>query len=692
MSTDGRLDRLLRLFGVPCAALLALAGQLLLSRRGLGLYGGLLPGAGLYAAAAALLVATLARLRGGSPDGPARNGTEAAAAGPIRTLPAGLEWTLVALIVCGGLYLRLCHIDLIPPGLNNDEAINALEVRDIAAGRPFASLTDRGLNRETMFHYLAVFAYRSPGLGLNLLRAMPAVFGLESRLVNDPLMDLVFPLRSVAIGAGALTILALYLFARRHFGMPVALLASLFLAVSPWHLLYSRVGLRAILAPLFAVAAAGLFLTALETGRLRHHLAWGAVAGLGLWTYTSFRAIPLAFGAFLLLRRFVDRRVTGARRPSPRPLLAGAAVATLFLVLLMAWSPVGPDGKPGGFVHRALGFAERGLYATVVTPESSRALNLLSSLTLVNYFPERYAVIQSPRFISDGVSSVYGLVGCEPETIVVAALATLGILCAGWGVLSGVAGRATRSGAAVALAFLCHLSVILTVGLAGPSLTRLIVTLPWICLFAAMFAARLFAAVAAIRRPFTAWAGAAALAGLVALACADGYGRCFLRAGRSAQAMQHFGAAQTIMGMFVRGAVPPDRLTYVLHTLRVDTLRYLMGDRTATHLVSDPRHLDLDSVIRGPRSATFIVENARPFAEALRYLITRYPQGDMTQVADARVDPEAIIFYTFTLWKDESGQPISPPGSPAAPALEWGAPPPGTPPPAAPGSVPPGAR
>ncbi|MBI4168953.1 MAG: hypothetical protein HY510_03350, partial [Acidobacteria bacterium] len=414
---------------------------------------------------------------------------------------------------------------------------------------------------------------------------------------------------------------------------------------------------------LFAVAACGFFLKALETGRWRDHLAWGAALGLGFWTYTAFRAIPLAFGTFLLLRRFFDREGAAGRR-APRQLLAGAAGAALCLALLMAWSPVGPDGKDGGVVHRALGFVERGAYATVVTPQASRVLNLLFSLTLINYFPARYAVIQSPTFISDGVSPVYGLAGCEPETIVVAALATLGLLYAGWRALSKAEGRAARRRhTAGTLVLLCYLAVILTVGLAGPSLTRLLVNLPWICLFAALFTSRLFAAVAAIRRPLTAWAGAAAIAGIVSLACADGYGRHFLRAGRSDQAMQHFGPTQTIMGMFVRSEVPPDRLTYVLHTLRVDALKYLIGDRPALHLVTDPRHLDLDSIIRMPRTVTFIVENARPFAEALRYLITRYPQGDMTQIADARFDPDTIIFYTFTLWKDASGQPMSPPGA-----------------------------
>jgi hypothetical protein len=39
----------------------------------------------------------------------------------------------------------------------------------------------------------------------------------------------------------------------------------------------------------------------------------------------------------------------------------------------------------------------------------------------------------------------------------------------------------------------------------------------------------------------------------------------------------------------------------------------------------------------------------------------------MTQIADARFDPDRIIFYTFTLWKDASGQPFMPPDLPPLP-------------------------
>ena len=126
--------------------------------------------------------------------------------------------------------------------------------------------------------------------------------------------------------------------------------------------------------------------------------------------------------------------------------------------------------------------------------------------------------------------------------------------------------------------------------------------------------------------------------------------------------MQNFGPTQTIMGMFVR-TLPPDQMIYVLHTLRIDTLKYLIGDRPNVHLVSDPSILDLDGVIKGPKTATFVIEFARPFAEAMRYLIMRYPLGDASQVADSRFDPDKVIFYTFTLWKDDKGQAIPPPGA-----------------------------
>jgi len=658
-TVESRIDAALRVLAAPLAAVLALAGQYVVSLNR-GLKGSLLPGGVLLALAILVFVAGLARRRR---EPGADAGQTPFEGGPgARRPPANLEWALVALVLLGGLYVRIYRIDLVPWGLNNDEAINALEIQDISARSGWntvlaaRSLTTRGLNRETMFHYLGAFSFKFAGIELNLLRAMPAVFGLSPRLIQDPLMDMVLPLRAVAIAAGALTLLALYLFARDRFGWLVALLATAFLAFSPWHILYSRVGERAVLAPLFAIATVGFFLKALDSGRMRDHAAWGVAMGLGFWSYTSFRAIPIAMVAFVLLRRPLGWAPEGSGDPwARRAALAAVGIAAGLLAVQMLASPVG-----------VFGYLTRGAYATLVTPKANYVLNVVCSLGLAHFIPGRYAVIQSEAFISDGMSTTYGLIGLAPETTVVAALSALGLAYAAWRALR-------RRDAACGLLVLCVLALVATVGVAGPSLTRMLGNAPWLCLFAALFVFRMAADLAAIRPPITAWAAGLLIVPLVAWSGAQGFSNYFLRAGKSEQAMQNFGAAQTIMGMFVR-ALPPDRLVYVLHTLRVDSLRYLIGDRPGVYLISDPSTIDLDGVIKSPRSAIFVIEFARPFAEAMRYLIMRYPLGDATQIADARLDPDKIIFYTFTLWKDENGQAIPPPD-----AFAPGAPPPGPP-------------
>jgi hypothetical protein len=301
-------------------------------------------------------------------------------------------------------------------------------------------------------------------------------------------------------------------------------------------------------------------------------------------------------------------------------------------------------------------FLFRGAYATT-PPQSRYGANLVHAVTMLNYYPESYAVIQNDAFISDGVSATFGEIGLEPDTLILAALATLGLLCVAW--------QALRRPAS-AIVLLCLLAVWLTVGWMGPSLTRLLINLPWLCLCAALFVTRACDGLAALRPPRTAWAAAIVLPVVAAIGCAEGFSNYFLLAGKSERAMQHFGATQTIMGMFVR-ALPPDQSVVVLHTLRVDTLKYLIGDRPNVQLLTDTTKVSLESVVSSPRTTTFVIEYARPFAEPVRALIMRFPQGDMSQVADARFDPDKPIFFSFTLWKDAAGQIMPAPGSVGTP-------------------------
>lgn len=669
-SNRNAIGRMVNGSGAPVAAALAIAGQFFLANKSGDPWTSLIPGVGLYGLAVAVLLSALligrrAGERAGSPEGLAAK------------LNPGLEWGMVAGVLVIGLFLRVHAIDVIPRGLNNDEAINAIEATDIVAGKPFSTVTERGLHRETMFHYLAAFSYQHPQIALTLVRAMPAVFGLQARLINDPLIDEVFPLRAVSIAVAILTLLALYLFARRWFGWHVALLATLFLAFSPWHLLYSRVGLRSILAPLFAVVATALFLRARESGRLVDHLLWSVVVGLGLWSYTSFRSVPLALAIFFLITLPVGRRKRSDGQPSwsIRLLLIGGMVAGLLLCMIWLFSSL----TIGDFLLR-------GAYATL-PPRASWGANLLHACTMMNYFPSNYAVIQSDAFISDGVSTTFGAIGLEPEAIVTAALATLGLLYAGW--------RGLRRGGerACALPVLGVLALLFTAGWTGPSLTRMLLIVPWFCLFAALFAWRVYADIAVLKRPITIWVGGAAVAGMVILACVQGYSNYFLQAGRSKYAMENFGPTQTIMGMFVR-TLPQDQPVYVLHTRMVDSLRFLTRDRDNVHLIADPSRVNLAEIAEQPGTISFVIEHARVFAEPMKYLVNRFNLLQSTaSFADGRF-PDAVcieagpdasstlggpcasdaecgaggscqertVFWRSTLWKDASGRPIPPPG------------------------------
>ena len=723
-STPGGIERLLAAGGLPIAAGLAFGGQFLVSLRGTNAWASLAPGVALYLVAA--VVALLALRARGAPradaspvtpipaadgaaggadvgSGDAGSAVVSSAAAPGATeerwLSGQAGWILLAIIVAVGAYLRLDRIDTVPIGLNNDEAINAIEAKEIVAGKPFRTVTERGLNRETMFHRLAALSFEHPGVVLNFLRAMPGAFGLEPKFINDRLQDEILPLRAVSIVVGTITLALLGVIGSAWFGKRVGLLAAFFLAVSPWHLLYSRVGLRTILAPPFALLAAWLFLRAWRSGKWGDGILWGVATGLGFWTYTSFRVVPIAIVVFVGLAFLGGRRrgaVPAKRRGAAeepvtegavdrRPLWAGAGLAALMLLGIILFSGLG-----------FMGFLARGAYATT-PPKTEWMTNLFHSVTMLNYEPARYAVIQDDTFISDGVSAVYPLIGLEPDTLLLAAFATLGIL------LAAVVGFGRRAAAGTTGAFgggverdaarllvLTLLAGWLTVGWLGPSLTRMLVLLPFLVLAGALLAGRVWESLAGFWRPVSTWAAAAVIVAVSGLALAQGYSNLFILAARSERAMQHFGSTQTIMGMFVR-TLPPEEDVVVLHTLRVDTLRYLIGDRPHVQLLTDTTKVSLESVIAGPRNVTFVIEYARPFAEPLRGLMMRFPTGDMTQVADARIDPDRIIFFTFTIYKDASGNVVPAPDSGVPPGsvspgqgMTPGAP--GPPPPTTPGT------
>ncbi len=171
-------------------------------------------------------------------------------------------------------FFRLYHIDRLPPGVWYDPAWYGVDALEILAGKlPIFLPTNFG--REVLFSYITA-------LTVWLFGAVPLSIHIASAIV------------------GILTIPAIYWVAKELFaeeegvlGDYGALLAAFVLAVSYWHLSWSRFGVRAILLPLFSCLAFYYLLRAFRTELRWNYVLTGVLLGLSAYTYQAARIMPL---------------------------------------------------------------------------------------------------------------------------------------------------------------------------------------------------------------------------------------------------------------------------------------------------------------------------------------------------------------------------------------------------------------
>ncbi|MEK7537327.1 MAG: glycosyltransferase family 39 protein [Patescibacteria group bacterium] len=173
---------------------------------------------------------------------------------------------LIAILVIAFVF-RFQDIQLIPPGLYPDEAINgnnaliALETGDYKVFYP------ENNGRE--------------GLFINIQALFLKLFGAEP-----------WVLRSVSATLGFLTVLGLYLLVRLLFNWQIASIASFYLAVSFWHVVFSRIGFRAIMVPFLMVWGFYFLWQGLKDFKFKSFALSGLIFGLGFHTYIAFRFVP----------------------------------------------------------------------------------------------------------------------------------------------------------------------------------------------------------------------------------------------------------------------------------------------------------------------------------------------------------------------------------------------------------------
>ncbi len=216
------------------------------------------------------------------------------------------------------------------------------------------------------------------------------------------------------------------------------------------------------------------------------------------------------------------------------------------------------------------------------------------------------------------------------------------------------------------MVLLCFGVTVGTVGLAGPSLTRLIGNLPLLCLAGGLFLERMGRA---IGRRFSPAAGRAAVALCLAVAAALCVEQYFLRAGRSRKAMFYYAAPQTLMGLYAASRTPDHPVT-VLYSEEPETLQFLTyARRRWVALERDPSRLDLGALRRAPVAREFVIENHPRFAGLLRGLETTFPGAEVRSLTDARrpSEPKVATILSIPPGTPPSGE-ASPPGTGPTPS------------------------
>lgn len=178
--------------------------------------------------------------------------------------------------------------------------------------RPVFLATNFG--REALFSYLVAACFAVLGSGALAIHVTSAIVGI----LTIPAVYLVAE-EMLSAEEGVLA----------QFG---GLLAALTVAISYWHLNWSRYGVRAILVPLFAATTLCLLWRGLRTGSRWAFAACGFSLGLSMYTYQAARVIPL-----LVLLGFVY--VICSRKSFSRNDLVNLVL--IFTVALIVFAPLG---------------------------------------------------------------------------------------------------------------------------------------------------------------------------------------------------------------------------------------------------------------------------------------------------------------------------------------------------------------
>lgn len=231
-----------------------------------------------------------------------------------RTRGQWIEVGIVLAILLLALALRLPHLEQIPPEVHGDEAACGLEARQILAGR--------------VPNLFTVGWYHIPYMSFAISAASMSIFG-----------NTLYGFRMASVIQGTLSILLLYLLARRLFTVRVATLAAFLLAVSHWSIHFSRSGINYMQAQFATLLVLYFVVRAVQERRAIDWLLAGYSAGLCCNVYYAARLAPALAALYLLHRMLRERGFLRVHWPGMAACVLGTVVFLAPMGIVFAKTP-----------------------------------------------------------------------------------------------------------------------------------------------------------------------------------------------------------------------------------------------------------------------------------------------------------------------------------------------------------------
>jgi 4-amino-4-deoxy-L-arabinose transferase-like glycosyltransferase len=325
------------------------------------------------------------------------------------------------LIIAG--FFRFYHLTTIPPGLYMDEAMDGVNAQNVAQTGQFKVYYPEDNGREGLYVNILAVAFKYhllPETAPWSVRVPAAIAGVLTVLGLYLLVSELFTEGYGVLGIGSrpkdkdsspensddytpnpkpytLTPLSAYRY-------QLALLSAFLLATSFWHINFSRIGFRAILAPFCLVWATylliKLFRTRTPIGYWLLAIGAGIIYGAGFYTYIAFRITPLLL---LLFVPFFHKNSGFWKR------------ALLFLIVaFLVAAPIG-----WYYLHNRADFFGRTSQISISnskTPLADLATNVLKTAAMFNWRGDgnwRHNIANAPElFWPVGLLFLVGIVIC----------------------------------------------------------------------------------------------------------------------------------------------------------------------------------------------------------------------------------------------------------------------------------------